>query len=58
MICVIHINSQKAIDDVIAVQDNSAFGSSSADAARVNNRPIVSLKTIESYGIIGSVTQI
>ena len=53
-----HPHSQKGIDDVIAVQDNSAYGSSSAYAACVNNRAIVSLKKNESYGIIGSVTQI
>ena len=47
-----HPHSQKAIDDVIAVQDSSAYGSSSADAACVNNRPIVSLEQNESYGII------
>ena len=39
--------------DAIAVQDNSAYGSSSAYAACVNNRPIVSLNQNESYGIIG-----
>ena len=52
-----HPHSQEAIDDVIAVQDNSAYGSSTAYAAYVNNRAIVSLKQNESYGIIGSVTQ-
>ena len=51
-------HSQKAIDDVIAVQDNSAYGSSTAYAAYVNNRAIVSLKQNESYSIIGSVNQI
>ena len=49
---------QKAIDDVIAVQNNSAYDSSSAYAAYINNSAIVSLKQNESYGIIGSVTQI
>ena len=39
--------------DVIAVQDNSAYGSSSADAACMNKRVIVSLNQNESYGIIG-----
>ena len=51
-------HSQKAIDDDIAVKDNSAYGSSTAYSAYVNNRAIVSLKQNESYGIIGSVTQI
>ena len=52
------LESHEAFDDVIAVQDNSAYGSTSANAACVNNRAIVSLKQNESYGIIGSVTQI
>ena len=52
-----HPHSQKAFDDVIAVQDNSAYGSTSAYAAYINNRAIVSMKQNESYGIIGSVTQ-
>ena len=45
-------HSQEAIDDVIAVQDNSAYGSSTAYAAYVNNRAIVSLKQNESYGSV------
>ena len=53
-----HPHSQEAFDDVIAVQDNSAYGSTSAYAACANNRAIVSLKQNESYGIVGSVTQI
>ena len=39
--------------DAIAVQDNSAYGSSSAYTACVNNGVIVSLNQNESYGIIG-----
>ena len=53
-----HPHSQEAIDDIIAAWDNSAYGSSTAYAAYVNNRAIVSLKQNESYGMIGSVTQI
>ena len=52
-----HPHSQEAIDDVIAVQDNCGYGSTSAYATCVNNRAIMFLKQNESYGIIGSVTQ-